>query len=78
LDKSHPTPSGVVFLFASDSGGIRTNLNATVQWTVACRQLDGGNTLIKSNPSSNNAQTTPFGVVFFLPIIGRHSLPFML
>ena len=28
----------------------RTILNATVQWTVACRQLDGGNSLIISSP----------------------------
>ena len=25
--------------------------HATVRWTVACRQLDGGNTIIYSNPS---------------------------
>ena len=24
----------------------RTDLNATVQWTVACRRLDGGNTIV--------------------------------
>ncbi|MBR5126087.1 MAG: hypothetical protein IKU68_05075 [Oscillospiraceae bacterium] len=27
------------------------NLNADVRWTSACRGLDGGNTMILSNPS---------------------------
>ena len=31
--------------------GIRTDLNSTVRWTVDCRRLDDGNTLIESNPS---------------------------
>ena len=34
------------------------HLNATVRWTVACRQLDGGNTLISALRAE--MQTSPF------------------
>ena len=32
------TPKGGFSYLPSDSGGIRTHLNATVRWTVACRR----------------------------------------
>ena len=34
-------------------GGIRTRLNTTPRWGVACRRLDGGNSSVYSNPSSS-------------------------
>ena len=34
-------------------------LNATVRWTVACRQLDGSNTLIFFRPKRKKMQTNP-------------------
>ena len=39
----------------------RTNLNAA-RMSAACRQLDGGNTMIKSSPISSAPPTTPQGV----------------
>jgi hypothetical protein len=40
---------------AEERIGIRTHLNATVQWTVARCGLDRSDTMIKSNPSSRHA-----------------------
>ena len=47
--KKKTTPSGVVFLFIGKWRDSNPS-DATVQWTVAGRQLDGGHTLILSSP----------------------------
>ena len=38
-------------------------LNADVRWTSACRQLDDGNTLIKSNPSISAKKESYSGTI---------------
>ena len=40
----------------------RTDLNATVRWTVACRQLDGGNTLIFAKGENANESLTVYHI----------------
>jgi len=42
-------------------------LIATVRWTVACRQLDGGNTLI-SIPTGMEMQANPSFFPITLPV----------
>ena len=55
------------------------DLNATVRWTVACRQLDGGNTIIFIPPGMKmltnlaSSSTSPDGgyTLISLPTKGR-------
>jgi len=54
----HPLPKNAdthpgICIFYYGKEGIRTDLTADVRWTSACRQLDGGNTIISSNPASS-------------------------
>jgi len=39
------------FFVGGDGRRDLNKLNADVRWTSACRRLDGGNTMIESNPS---------------------------
>jgi len=54
---------GIIFI---SKGGFEESI-ATVRWTVACRQLDGGNTLI-SIPTGMEMQTNPSFFPITLPI----------
>ena len=68
--KDHPQ-GGPSFLTVWDLN----RLNATVRWTVACRQLDGGNTIMYSNPSISIDQAEPAcGVVFSLAMEGFETI----
>ena len=50
-------------------------LNATVRWTVACRQLDGGNTIIfippgmkmQTNLASSSVDPDSGNTIIFIP-----------
>ena len=52
----NPTTSVVGFLILL-MGGIRTNLNARLRWSLARFRLDGIDTFISSNPSSSAKST---------------------
>ena len=56
-------PQGYPFYLFRPPGGRDSNhLKATVRWTVACRQLDGGNTLIFSHNRGRKCKRVPSGV----------------
>ena len=68
-EKSSPNRVGFFDLVWHLRYRTRTHLNSTVRWTVDCRQLDGGDTLISSSPISpikRNPHPIGWGFLLFL------------
>ena len=59
--KNRGTLQGCPYFWCGKSGRIRTNENATVQWTVATRRLDAGCSIVYSSPVARTREVIRTG-----------------